>query len=91
MTRKTKKILTKIALSDGTDALKLLGGKSLSEDELKKLNIFDVAQIKIGDKGGGEIRFVDRLEAIKMLEREETKGGADIGMSFVEALKEAAK
>lgn len=91
MNRKTESILKKIAYGDGRDALRLLGGRQLTEEEIASLNIFDVAQIKISEKGGGEIRFVDRLDAIKMLEQLYDKQANENGNGFIEALKGSVK
>ncbi|MCR5151447.1 MAG: hypothetical protein K6B52_09530 [Clostridiales bacterium] len=86
MTGKTKKTLKKLAYGDGKDALRLLFG-FVTEQTVEDVDITDVAQIKISEKGGGEIRFVDRIAALKMLEEEREKTAAGKDNGFIEALK----
>ena len=82
--------LLQLAFGDVSDAVRLL---YMSDDEalesLKKLNLFNVSEIKRPKGGGMEIKFFDRIKACEKL-REHTAEKATEGYSFYEALERSA-
>ncbi|MBP3322774.1 MAG: hypothetical protein J6M16_01115 [Clostridia bacterium] len=58
----------KIAFGGIGDAVKLLFLEELSPKTAKKLDLFNVADIKKPKGGGMEIKFFDRIKALQCLE-----------------------
>lgn len=86
-----EKGLRRLAFGSVTDALKLmLSEENLTAQEIEKLDLFNVSDIKRPKGGGLEIKFFDRLKALERLEKfgsgEENGPG-----SFVQALAEGAR
>lgn len=83
--------LRKLAFGSSADAFKLLlCGDELSTEEIERLDLFNVSDIKRPKGGGLEIKFYDRLKALERLaELSGTNGGTQ--SSFVDALIEGAK
>ena len=67
----------KLAFGSVNDAVRLLFAEELDVDALKKMDLFNVAEIKRVKGGGMEIKFADRLKALQCLEqlREAGSGG----------------
>ena len=66
--------------------MKLLFCDELNTRALRKMNLFAVSEIRRPKGGGMEIRFFDRLEALRLLsELESTDGGADGLLRAIEA------
>lgn len=86
-----EKGLYRLAFGSCADALKLmLCEESLSPEEIEKLDLFNVSDIKRPKGGGLEIKFFDRLKALEKLGS--LGGGTESGeSSFVAALSEGAK
>jgi len=63
---------------------------TLSPEEIEKLDLFNVSDIKRPKGGGLEIKFFDRLKALERLEKLGT-GEENTQSSFVQALAEGAK
>lgn len=83
--------LMRLAFGSVADAMKLmLCEETMSDDEIEKLDLFNVSDIKRPKGGGLEIKFFDRLKALERLEKigscEE-----DTQSSFVKALSDGAK
>ena len=83
--------LMRLAFGSVADALKLmLCEDSMSAEEIEKLDLFNVSDIKRPKGGGLEIKFFDRIKALERLEKlgsseENTQS------SFIKALSEGAK
>jgi hypothetical protein len=60
--------LRQLAAGGVSDSIRLLmKGETLSQRQIKGLNLMNISQIKKGTNGITEIKFFDRLEAAKML------------------------
>lgn len=55
----------RLALGKVTDAIKLLYCENLSDDEIEKLDLTNIAEIKKPKDGAMEIKFFDRLKALE--------------------------
>ncbi|MCR5206867.1 MAG: hypothetical protein K6C14_00130 [Eubacterium sp.] len=88
---KVERGLEKLAFGNISDAVSLL---FLSDEEalsrLKKLNLYNVSEIKKPKGGGMEIKFFDRIKACEKL-REYSGAGSDEGLSFYQALEKSAE
>ena len=86
-----EKGLRRLAFGSVADALKLmLCEETMSAEEIEKLDLFNVSDIKRPKGGGLEIKFFDRLKALERLEKLGT-GEENTQSSFVQALAEGAK
>lgn len=86
-----EKGLCRLAFGSVTDALRLmLCEETLSVEEIERLDLFNVSEIKRPKGGGIEIRFFDRLKALEKLSQ--ISGGTEsTESSFVRALSEGAR
>lgn len=86
-----EKGLRRLAFGSVTDALKLmLCEETMSAEEIEKLDLFNVSDIKRPKGGGLEIKFFDRLKALERLEKLGTTE-ENTQSSFVQALADGAK
>lgn len=83
--------LRKLAFGSPADAFKLLlCGDELSPEDIERLDLFTVSDIKRPKGGGLEIKFYDRLKALEKLAA--LGGGAQAAQSsFAGALLEGAR
>lgn len=83
--------LRKLAFGSSADAFKLLlGGEELSAEDIERLDLFNVSDIKKPKGGGLEIKFYDRLKAMERLAA--LGGGVEAAQSsFAGALMEGAR
>ncbi len=58
----------KLAFGSTEDAVKLMFFNNPTNDEIEKLDLFHIAEIKRPKEGAMEIKFFDRLKAIEKLE-----------------------
>lgn len=70
----------RIAFSDIGDAVRLLFSEEVSPRVLKNMNLSAVSEIRRPKGGGMEIRFIDRLEALRLLSELENGGGEADGL-----------
>lgn len=86
-----EKGLKRLAFGSVADAMKLmLCEETLSPQDIEKLDLFNVSEIKRPKGGGLEIKFFDRLKALERLEK--LGAGEDtVQSSFVQALSDGAK
>ncbi len=83
--------LMRLAFGSVADAMKLmLCEETMSADEIEKLDLFNVSDIKRPKGGGLEIKFFDRLKALERLEKI-GNCEADMQSSFVKALSDGAR
>ncbi len=68
-------VCRKLARGRINDAVRLLYGSEAPPD-LAKLDLYNVAEIKRGEKGI-EIKFFDRLKAAELLQALESENGAE--------------
>lgn len=83
--------LMRLAFGSVADAMKLmLCEETMTAQEIEKLDLFNVSDIKRPKGGGLEIKFFDRIKALERLEK---LGGAEESSqsSFIKALSEGAK
>lgn len=75
-----------LAFGDIRDAVKLLFCEKLNSRTLRNMNLFAVSEIRRPKGGGMEIRFFDRIEALRLLsELESADSGADGLLRAIEA------
>ncbi len=83
--------LCRLAFGSITDAISLmLCEDGMSAEEIERLDLFNVSEIKRPKGGGLEIKFFDRLKALERLEKLGT-GEENPQSSFIKALSEGAK
>ncbi|MDR1464939.1 MAG: terminase small subunit [Oscillospiraceae bacterium] len=82
----------RLAFGAGTDALGLLFAEQApGREELERLDIFNVSEIKRPKGGGLEIKFFDRMKAMeKLCAIQEENSSLDAAKAFYEALGGAA-
>ncbi len=86
-----EKGLKHLAFGSVADALRLmLCEETITAEEIEKLDLFNVSDIKRPKGGGLEIKFFDRLKALERLEKLGS-GEENTQSSFVQALAEGAK
>lgn len=83
--------LMRLAFGSVADAMKLmLCEETMSAEEIEKLDLFNVSDIKRPKGGGLEIKFFDRLKALERLEKIGSYEEATQS-SFIKALSDGAK
>lgn len=85
--------LNRLAFASSADSLKLLLlNKERLIDEVDKLDLFHISEIKIPKDGAIEIKFFDRYKAFdKLMEIARFKSGSDDATEFFAALEKSAK
>lgn len=80
--------LAKLAFSDSTDAVALA---FLPEgSDITGMNVSMVTEVKVGEKGGNQVKLLDRTELIRLLVELVGGGDAEHAASFFQALNAAA-
>ncbi len=81
----------RLAFGCVSDAVTLILDPEISREELLKLDLFNVAEVKRQKGGAVEIKFFDRLKALEKLseigDREQTQGA----LSLYSAIENSAK
>lgn len=80
-----------LAFGSVADAMKLMMCEnSMTAEEIERLDLFNVSEIKRPKGGGLEIKFFDRIKALERLEK---LGGGEENTqsSFIKALSDGAK
>ncbi|MCR5485058.1 MAG: terminase small subunit [Clostridiales bacterium] len=81
----------RLAFGSCADALKLLLTE-ITDDEIERLDIFNVSEIKRPKDGALEIKFFDRLKALQCLEEiSRISLSSDEPLSFYQALEKSAE
>ncbi len=80
----------RLALGKVTDAIKLLYCENLSDDEIEKLDLTNIAEIKKPKDGAMEIKFFDRLKALEKMGDFDKESSKKQGSLF-DAIKNGAK
>lgn len=82
--------LRRLAFGPVNDAVRLaLLGRELSPAELERLDLYNVSELKVGEKGV-EMKFFDRQKALALLRELDADAPAERRSSFYEALEEGA-
>ncbi len=79
----------KIAFGDISDAVKLAFAEDCPQN-LSKLDLFSVSELKRAKGGGLELKFYDRLKALECLSQLGS-GNERIDLSFYQALEKSSK
>lgn len=80
----------RLALGSVSDAIKLLYCENPSDDELEKLDLTNIAEIKKPKDGAMEIKFFDRLKALEKLSEFDKESSKKQGSLF-EAIRNGAR
>lgn len=80
--------LCKLIRSRNNDAVRLAWLGPEDAGKLGKLDLRGVAEVKRSEKGAFEVRFVDKLKALEMLERLSTKDEGEDLNAFLEGLRD---
>ena len=85
--------LRRLAFGECSDAVTLAFADELPPPEtIRKMNLFNVSEIKRLKGGGMEIRFFDRLKALeKLYELETSENGSNTAAGLIEALTASAQ
>lgn len=84
--------LTRLAFGRINDAVLLLsGGAELGADEISRLDLFQISEIRQNKEGGLDIKFYDRLKAFELLLAAYPHEEPPAASSFFGALESAAK
>lgn len=82
--------LRRLAFGPVNDAVRLaVLGRELSSDELERLDLYCLSELKVGEKGI-EMKFFDRQKAFALLRELEAGRAAGERSSFYEALEQGA-
>ena len=80
----------RLSFGSAADAVRLMKNwDGITQEEIEKLDLFNVAEIKLPKSGGIEIKFFDRLKALEKLENA-CKSAEVSGSALLEALREGA-
>lgn len=74
----------RLAFGDVRDAVKLLFFKNPTGRSVQKLDLFSVSEIRRGKDGAVDIRFFDRMEAMRALAEleNEAKGAGELAAAL---------
>ena len=79
----------KLAFGSVTDAVRLLFEPEPTLAALKKMDLFNISEVRKGKDGALQIKFYSRLEALQRLEELQKKEGKE--SPFYQALEESVK
>ena len=74
-----------------SDAVCLLFSDEVSPEEIEKMDLFNIAEIKRKKGGDIEIKFFDRLKALEKLQDTRTGNGDTAEASLYSAIEQGAK
>lgn len=74
-----------------SDAICLLFSDEVSSEEIEKMDLFNIAEIKRKKGGDIEIKFFDRLKALEKLQDTRTGNGDTAEASLYSAIEQGAK
>ena len=77
----------RLAFGNISDAIRLIFSEKLNFDEIEKMNLFNIAEIKKPRDGALEIKFFDRLRALEKLEQIDTQQSSEQNHQFYTALE----
>ena len=76
--------LEKLVKSPGNDAVKLAWLENGESVRIGRLNLRCVTELKRSEKGCFEVKFIDRLKALELLERLNGGDGDELGAFLTE-------
>ena len=79
-----------LAFGSVTDAVRLVCEKDVSSLPLQEMNLFNISEIRRMKDGGMEIKFADRLKALRCLEEMHLADEQPEGLRLYEALEHSA-
>lgn len=79
----------RLAFGDIRDAVRLLFCEEINPRMLRSMDLFSISEVRRPKGGGMEIKFYDRLEALRMLG--ELEGAGTDADGFLEAIQAGAK
>ena len=77
----------RLAFGNISDAIRLIFAEKLNFDEIEKMNLFNIAEIKKPRDGALEIKFFDRLRALEKLEQIDIQESSEQNRQFYTALE----
>lgn len=77
----------RLAFGNISDAIRLIFSEKLNFDDIEKMNLFNISEIKKPRDGALEIKFFDRLRALEKLEQIDSDSDNDQNHSFYSALE----
>lgn len=80
----------RLAFGCVSDAVSLLFCDSVTPDDIEKMDLFNVAEIKRKKSGDIEIKFFDRLKALQLLNEMFSQSGASSESSLMSAIEKSA-
>ncbi|MBQ7580621.1 MAG: terminase small subunit [Clostridia bacterium] len=80
----------RLAFGSPADCIKLLFREEMTDDELEKLDLFNLSEIKKAKNGSIEIKFFDRIKAMEHLSACENAHESDEALPFYEAIRKGA-
>ena len=80
----------RLAFGSTADCVKLLFKDEISDEEIEKLDLFNVSEIKKAKNGAIELKFFDRLKAMEQLSVCENTHDDDSAQPFYEAIRKGA-
>lgn len=81
--------LRQLAFGDISDAVRLIFGPPGEPEELEKMNLFNISEIRRGKDGLVEIKLYDRMEAMRCLE--ERKASREEVLPLYQALQRSIR
>lgn len=82
--------LRRLAFGTVADCIKLIFKDDITEDEIEKLDLFNISEIKKAKNGNVEIKFFDRLKAFEQLNCLQNSENSDRANSFFDAIQKGA-
>lgn len=79
----------RIAFGDVRDPVRLLFCDELNARSLKSMDLFSISEIKRPKGGGMEIKFFDRIQALRCMQELDSREERDFG--FYRALEQGAQ
>lgn len=85
--------LARVALGNVTDVARLVADEKLTAEELEKLDLFAVSEVRRRKDGTLEVKMVDRIAALRLLLEytHRTRSGEDGMQQLTDALDRAAQ
>ena len=77
----------RLAFGNISDAIRLIFDEKLNFDDIEKMNLFNIAEIKKPRDGALEIKFFDRIRALEKLEQIDSDSDGNQNHSFYSALE----
>lgn len=82
--------LRRIAFGCIADAVKIALSENLDAEELKRMDLFNISEIKVNKGKGVEIKFFDRVKALEKLSNLIGENEENPSESFIRAIEEGA-